>query len=261
MTNTDRSPIKRPPLRNPGQSVEETRRKLVEDKLESPALMAVLLVALAAMEWWRSFFGIPPKPVLFSVIAAVAVAFVAWRRVRLSPDLRALKQAAEGERAVGQFLEALREQGYKVFHDVVSAGFNVDHVIIGPAGVYSVETKTWSKPRQGEARISFDGEKLRAAGLEPDRNPLIQAVAQAGWLRDLLAESTGRVFEVRPVILFPGWFIEPPLGGMSRVWVLNPKALPAFLEHQKARLSAEDVALASTHLAKYIRAGEARGYE
>lgn len=213
MSDESRSPIKRRPLRNPGQSVEEARRKLVEDKLESPALIAILLVAVAAMEWWRSFFGIPPNPLLFSVIAAAAVAFVAWRRVQLGPELHALKQAAEGERAVGQFLESLREQGYKVFHDVVSAGFNLDHVVIGPAGIFSVETKTWSKPRKGEPRITFDGEKLRAAGSEPERNPLIQAVAQAGWLRDLLAESTGRAFEVRPVILFPGWFVEPPAGG------------------------------------------------
>ena len=73
--------------------------------------------------------------------------------------------------------------------------------------------------------------------------------------------ATGRSFEVRPVILFPGWFVEPPPGGLVRVWVLNPKALPSFLEHAKTRLSAEDVTLASTHLAKYIRAGEAQGHD
>lgn len=37
----------------------------------------------------------------------------------------------EGERAVGQFLEQLREQGFHVFHDVVGTGFNVDHVLVG----------------------------------------------------------------------------------------------------------------------------------
>lgn len=240
--------------------MEEARRKLIEDRLETPALIALMLVAIAAMEWWRSAFAMPPLPLLFSVLAAGAVVFVGWRRWRMRPQLRELKQAADGERAVGQFLETLREQGYKVFHDVVSDSFNVDHVLIGPAGVFTVETKTWSKPTNGEPRIRLDGGQLLAAGYPPDRNPIVQAVAQAGWVKELLAESTGRAFDVRPVVLFPGWFVDPPPGGMGRVWVLNPKAFPSFLEHEKSRLSAEDVSLASAHLARYIRAGEARGH-
>ena len=40
----------------------------------------------------------------------------------------------------------------------------IDHVIIGPAGIFTIETKTWSKPVRGEARIVFDGEKLTAGG-------------------------------------------------------------------------------------------------
>jgi hypothetical protein len=46
----------------------------------------------------------------------------------------------------------------------VGEGFNVDHVIIGPAGAFTIETKTWSKPKRGSPTISFDGETLRAAG-------------------------------------------------------------------------------------------------
>jgi hypothetical protein len=46
-----RSPLKDRPLRNPGQSVEEQRRKLIEDKLEQPLLVAVFVVVLAGYEW------------------------------------------------------------------------------------------------------------------------------------------------------------------------------------------------------------------
>ena len=35
-----------------------------------------------------------------------------------------------GERAVGQYLERLRESGPRVFHDVPGVGFNLDHVVI-----------------------------------------------------------------------------------------------------------------------------------
>ena len=183
MTETARSPIKDKPLRLPGQSLEEQRRKLVEDKLEMPLLLAVVFAVFAAMEWWRYFSKQPPSPVVFTVVAVLFIGFAAWRIWRTRPRLRALKQGIEGEKAVGQFLERLREGGDQVFHDVIGGGFNVDHVLIGPAGVFTIETKTWSKPARGQARIRFDGEKITAAGREPERDVVVQARAQAAWLR------------------------------------------------------------------------------
>ena len=250
-----RSPLKDRPLRNPGQSVEEARRKLLEDKLEQPLLAAVFAALLAALEWWRYFTGRPPQPAAFTALAVCVAAFAAWRVARAVPQLRSLR-AADGERAVGQFLEGLREQGYRVFHDLVGDGFNVDHALIGPAGVFTVETKAWSKPARGEARIRFDGERILRGDLEPDRDPVIQARAQSGWLRDLLSESTGRKFEVRPVVVFPGWFVEQTSAHPRGIWVLNPKALPHFLEKEPRQLSEEDVKLASFHLSRFIRASE-----
>lgn len=143
----------------------------------------------------------------------------------------------EGELVVGQFLERLRADGFTVFHDVIGAGFNIDHVLIGPAGVFTIETKTWSKPASGDARVTFDGEKISVGGLKLDRDPVTQAKGQAAWLRTVLSESTGRKVEARPVIVFPGWFVEGPRQGYKDVWVLEPKALPAFLASEPAPLS------------------------
>ena len=72
---------------------------------------------------------------------------------------------------------------------------------IGPAGIFTVETKTHSKPI-GDARIVFDGEAIRIGGFELDRDPVIQAKAQASWLRELLTESTGRKCDVKSAIVF-----------------------------------------------------------
>jgi len=38
--------------------------------------------------------------------------------------------------------------------------------------------------------------------------------------------------------------------------VLEPKALPAFLDHEPVILTAEDVKLASFHLSRFIRVKE-----
>jgi hypothetical protein len=56
------------------------------------------------------------------------------------------------------------------------------------------------------------------------------------------------------VVLFPGWFIEPTAESkQSDVWVLNPKALPAFISNSQKRLSGEDMSLVAYHLSRFVR--------
>jgi len=251
-----RSPLKDKPLRLPGQSVDEQRRKAIEDFIQYPALFALLLTLFAGLEWWRDYASSRPVPWHMTTVALGAAMFAAWRFKRLRPRLHALRLAAEGEKAVGQYLEGLRALGYRVFHDIVGSDFNVDHVLIGPAGVFTVETKTRSKPRRGDARVVFDGARLAIGGREPDDRVVVQALAQSRWLRELLAESTGKRLPVRPIVLFPGWFVEQKPGTTRDIWVLEPKALPAFLGNAPQVLPPEVVALASTHLSRMIRVRE-----
>ena len=253
MKTKTRSPLKSKALRNPGQSVQEQRFDLLYDKLLTPLLLALLLVLLAFFELVRYFRPTEPSPVLFLVMALMGLGYFGYQAMTVLPKERQLRLAMEGERAVGQYLERLREQGYQVFHDVIGEGFNLDHVVIGPAGVFTIETKTWSKPAKGSPKITFDGEHILVGGFTPDRDPVLQAKAQSGWLRGLLSESTGRKFTVKPVIVFPGWFIEQKPGATKEVWVLEPKALPSFLSNAATMLSPEDVKLASFHLSRFVR--------
>lgn len=255
MKSHTRSPLKDKPLRVPGQSVSEEREELLENTVAQPLMLALFLLLLAGLEWYRLYFNMKPSPAIFSIAAAGGIAYATYRIWRNLPKLRNLRQAMEGERVVGQFLERLRQDGFQVFHDVVAEGFNVDHVLIGPPGVFTVETKTWSKPASGNAQVVLDGETLKIGSFAPDRDPIVQARAQASWLKQLLLESTGRKFEARPVIVFPGWFVANS-GGFRDLWVLEPKALPSFLQNEPARLSPEDIKLASFHLSRLIRSTE-----
>jgi len=256
--NKTRSRLKERPLRNPGQSVREARVDIVFDKLIGPMMVTLLFGAWATLEWVRYYFPAKLAPWLVTVFAVLALVYCLWQFRKYWPKVKQLQLAEDGEKAVGQFLDRLRESGYIVFHDVVGTGFNVDHVIIGPAGVFTVETKTWKKPVNGDARITFDGEKLTSNGFAPDRNPIVQAKAQARWLRDLLVESTGKSLSVWPVLLFPGWYVENSREAWCEIWVLEPKALPKFLQNkgQRLALAPEDISLASAHLRSFIRAQE-----
>jgi hypothetical protein len=67
-----------------------------------------------------------------------------------------------------------------------------------------------------------------------------------------LQESTGSKYKIRPVILFPGWFVEPMKRGQD-VWILNPKALPTFVANEPVTLKDAEVHLITFHLSRYIR--------
>jgi Nuclease-related domain len=250
-----RSPLKAATLMNPGESIGlEIRRLLVEDYTPYLFLSAIFVV-LAFCEWGRWLFGSPPSllsAVSLTVVAFVALAYSTIKVIRIKRQLRNLGQGMEGEKAVGQYLERLREKGYQVLHDVPGENFNIDHVVIGRAGIFVIETKTISKPKSGNAIIEYDGKQVSVNGFTPERNPITQAKALTTWVKELIKESTGRNFPVRPVVLYPGWFITKQPRG-AEVWVLNPKGLPSFLENQEKILPPEDVHLATYHLCRYIR--------
>lgn len=159
----------------------------------------------------------------------------------------------DGEKTVGQLLEASRKPGWHVVHDIPGRGFNVDHVIIAPQGVFAIETKTFSKPTRGDAAAEYDGETLLVDGLRPERDAIRQARALRDWIRDLLLETTAIRFLVRGVVVLPGWYVR---GSKDRrpddIWVLNPKALPSFIEHERVQVKDEDVALAYARLSDYV---------
>ena len=249
-----RSPIKRGLLRRlPGQSVFEEQLKLYEQRVEEPLMLAAAVLLVGAVEAVAGFGGWRRFPELGVVAAVGALAYMLWIVFRVRPQMRALRLGHEGERAVGQFLEGLRAAGYRVFHDIPGDGFNVDHVLIGPTGVYTIETKTWSLPARGRPTIDFDGESLRIAGKNLDSNPVHQARAQASWLGELLAESTRRKYPIQPVVLLPGWYIRKTKRIGRAVWVLNPRALPAFLRCANEVLSDEMQGMASVHLSRYVQ--------
>ncbi len=250
-----RSPLTAPPLRNPGQSLDDEIHRILDEEVVGYLFAAMWLLLLALTEWGRWWFRFPPQPVPFTLVAMAFSAYFARKPFVLRREVKRLRFARDGEKAVGQYLESLRANGYRVLHDPVGEGFNVDRALIGPAGLFAVETKTYHKPAKGKPEIVYDGERVIVAGHTPDRDPVAQSKAQARWLQNVLLESTGQRFEVQPVVLYPGWFVKTTAKpGAGAPWVLNPKALPAFLEHNPARLSDAEAQMATYHLSRFVRA-------
>ena len=246
-----RSPLRDKPLRYAGQSTDEQ----IEDRAFSGLywfMLASMSVALAITDWVRYLSPLPSKPILISVIAVIATFIAVFVTISSVRDINRLKMARDGEKLVAEELIELIRQGATVFHDVRGHKFNIDHVVISPHGIFLIETKTYSKPIKKEAKISFDESHVFIDGKEYERNPIEQVKASTRWLQDLLKESTGVKFPIRPVILFPGWWTDPIKRGQD-IWILNPKALPTFVSNEPIVLKDSDVHLAAFHLSRYIR--------
>jgi len=252
-----RSPLKNKPLRYAGKSIDEQIDKLFDDNVVPYLFISVLCIAMAGYEWVRYYLNNPPSPKTITFFAVLVILFSYYKVRKMLREVKQLKLGRDGERVVGEHLDMLREKGYKIFHDIVGENFNIDHIIISTKGIFLIETKTYSKPNDKDTQIHFNGREITVDGLKLTDNPIVQSTASANWLRNLLKESTGKEFLIKPVIVFPGWFIETTEEGKkSSCWVLNPKALPQYIENEKTSITTEDVSLASYHLSRYVRAME-----
>ena len=59
-----RSPLTAPPLRNPGQSLDEEIHRIIDEDASSYAMVATLLLVITMMEWFRWWLNLPPQPLL-----------------------------------------------------------------------------------------------------------------------------------------------------------------------------------------------------
>ena len=250
-----RSPLPYKPLRLPGESVEKQIQKVIEDKIDANLVGFVTAFGLMSYAWFTYFFKIPPltSAVITSLFALGVTVYTVFKIKAARAELKQLRQGRDGERIVAEQLDALKEQGFHVIHDLTGDGFNIDHVVVSPKGIFTVETKTYSKPKKGNAKIIYDGETVTVGSFTPERDPIAQAKHQAGWLRRHLKESTGQDFPVRPVVVYPGWYVQQTVKH-PKVWVLEPKALPSFIKHESVTLEKADVHLVSSRLKLYSRA-------
>jgi hypothetical protein len=252
-----RSPLKDKPLRNPGQSLEKEIDRIIYEEAMMRVMLASVAMVMAALEWYRYLNEVPPAPWIYTILAILVVAYAAWYLFKVIKKVKNLRLGMEGEKAVGQFLERLRSQGCDVFHDVITDNFNLDHIVTSSKGIFVIETKTYSKPADGEGKIGYRDGKLLINGHESKNNPVRQSLGAAKWLEEMLEESTGEKYPINSFVVFPGWFVEPQANkGRSKGLIVNPKVLPTFIDKMPVKLREDQVKMAAHHLSRYIRFNE-----
>jgi len=154
----------------------------------------------------------------------IAAAGAAWRvRFRASQPTRAWRDGARGERATARRLRRLERHGYVVLHDLQVPGSraNIDHLAIGPAGVFVIDSKYYRSALQlgGDGMLWYGG------------YPLTQQLATAVWASVRVAEALQVPPEVPVVPLLIIHRTPIPWGGLTvaGVQVIPPSALGEVL--------------------------------
>jgi hypothetical protein len=236
-----RPPFKDKLLRSPGHRLAMEIRDVSDElganvamALSSPLLfyaMYLRLPEVSTVGWWIAIY----------LAAGIAVTlFFLWKIITFINRRRELRIGFAGEMATGEELNRLMLAGYCVYHDFPAEQFNIDHIVVGPSGVFAVETKARSKGSRGkridEAKVIYDGERLRFPSWTTTE-PIDQAKAQAAWLSKWLSRAVGDPVKVSPMVTIPGWFIEKkkPNG----IPVLNPKQVKGYLEGKEESVLSE----------------------
>lgn len=235
-------------MNNPGESIQKEMDRILSEEFFPIFMVSLCWILFTVYIWGQWYFKWSMKPIEVTIVAVFMIGYTIYKFIYLRKDYRNLKQGLEGEKAIGQFLELIRDQDCRVFHDIITDKANIDHIFISPKGIFVIETKTYSKPNEGKPIIDFNGERILVNGFEPDRNPVSQTHGLVSWLHEMLLESTGRKFPIKGVIVFPGWFIENKATNKGKLWVLNPKSLPAYMENEPNQLKLEEISLISSRI-------------
>ena len=187
-----------------------------------------LFVAFTCLGAFAAAFALERRTPLFAALffaALIAVALM-WRRgVR---RVASFFVGARGEERVAGVLASLPANCH-VFHDFVAGGRHVDHVVVGPAGVFSVATKNW------RGRVTLEEGQVLVDGRLADRAPLQQTVREADAVKDELARA-GWKGEVTPVLCFASDTLATDSMTAGTARLVNARMLADWLRTQPERL-------------------------
>jgi hypothetical protein len=219
----------------------ETRRYLL--LLAGPFLVASVIELWVDRAWLPWIAG-----ALFGAFAAIVVF------IRDTPP-RYVEQwddGARGERKTEEILAPLEHDGWRVFHDVEARYGNYDHIAVGFAGVFLLETKNL----QGIVDIRNGIPHLRRRH-DPDSDKPCkwipnQARRAAVQVKEDIERRTGLSKWVQAVVVFWSDFPEGFSEHDNCVFVHGEK-LRSWLKEREAQLDEQQVARIATSLDQLAR--------
>ena len=213
------------------------------------SLMFVFIFVVAhTFEAHQLFDGYPAWQLYVLLATLLAAAgLVLYQLGRTIQQWREVRYLRDANIAVGHSLQRIAVGHGRVFHDVRTPAGVVDHVLVGPGGVYAVNVVAHRAMRKesvaiadGELRFKPDGKQIAINDIAAKTTRLEQD------FRELLKNS----IRVRSVIAVPGWHAESQ--SSDGHLVVNERTLPMLRgwRDEADYLMDEDVQALQQHLTK-----------
>jgi hypothetical protein len=179
------------------------------------------------------------------LLLALVIAAADWGHCYRTTSAASWRKGAGGERRTARLLAPLAAKGYTLMHDraIPRSRANIDHLVIGPSGVWVVDSKAWHR----KTSISGHGAKLWIGGRPA--TSLVQACEfETSAVTAALARVTGRPVRVQALMAvhgarLPRWGGPLVVGGVMlmraravRRWIRNA---PQVLDRVEAAALAE----------------------
>jgi hypothetical protein len=150
------------------------------------------------------------------------------------------RQGADGERRTARVARKLTKAGWQILNDLDTGRGNIDHVLVGPAGVFVLETKSVS----GDASVHRGvlAVRWREDPRDGYKAPHLAAIVkrQSSLVsRHLEACGLGR-HAVQPVVVLWGGFEQGSILSAEVAWVRGDM-LAEVLEHRPGILTPDQV--------------------
>lgn len=186
-----------------------------------------------------SFFG-------WSVAAAAAV-WTLTELMAIPAEIGAWRTGAHGEDHTARALADLEAEGFVVLHDRRKPGSsaNINHVIVGPTGVFVVETKSYSGP------LSIQGDDVYVGGRR--RTDIVhQARSEAEVVQAILAIGGGHL-SVTPILCINQAELPLLKAEVQGIRVVNERGLLRVLRRTAQPLEPQDVLEVAALLRRELR--------
>lgn len=209
--------------------------------------MLLLLWVWSANMASISSLGLPAVIVLV-VVFRVVMGELEKSGKHLKKRAKDAHRGARAEEKVEAKLTALPED-FISFHDLEFPGFNIDHVAVGPGGVFVIETKSHG------GKITSNGNQLLLNGSTPEKDFINQTWGQTYHIKNLLKDKLGKEIPVHPVLCFTNAFVQVR-GTVKGVSVVNGGYLNTYIVKHKPVLDKSMIGQVTASLKITAKASE-----
>ena len=171
--------------------------------LGSLLVFAVLFLAAYMLQAQRLFAGYPDWQLHMQLMfLALAVGLAIFRLGKTIVARRQVKFLRDANIAIGHQLRQISNGVTRVFHDAQTSAGVVDHVLLGPQGLYAINVVARRAPGDGNVRLM--GNALQFSDTDEDES-VVEIAAKTRRLEKEFSELLGHKVRVRSVIAAPGW--------------------------------------------------------